>query len=268
MTIDKNVNAGSKRIQSAVKKKEGISLYLPDVRAIYEVVVADWEKPTQEEIEVVTGKSLAAFRQAEGNAIIPQPEVTEITKVDNPDIWEKLEPEQSAIAPDQSETDKESLAPVEYTSSGLQLSPEPTNVNDKEPEGGLVTTQGYALADTDKKSLIQQQASTLSVELSTSELTTVVGNIADNYASFEDAVQRIKSIILMVLDQRFEKASDVLDDTLLTIVNRASGNFQSLNGRASQGFAAIAQELKRVDTDFKSQSAQLESSLKQYLLKS
>jgi hypothetical protein len=266
--INKDVNAASKRIQTAVKKDKGIALYLPDVRAVYEQVVADWVNPTKEEIEIVTEKSLTAFREAEETAIIPQPEVMEITKENNPDIWEKLEQEENAITPDQSEPDKASLAPVEQISSGLQPSPEPTNINEDEPEGRLVTTQGYALADTDKKSLIQQQASTLSVELSTSELTTVVGNIADNYASFEDAVQRVKSIILMVLDQRFERASDVLDDTLLTIVNRASGNFQSLNGRASQGFAAIAQELKRVDTDFKSQSSELESSLKQYLLKS
>jgi hypothetical protein len=56
------------------------------------------------------------------------------------------------------------------------------------------------LPDIDKRSLIHQQASALNVELSTSDLTTIAGHIADNYASFEEAVQRIKSIILMVLD--------------------------------------------------------------------
>jgi len=268
MTIDKNVNAGSKRIQSAVKKKEGISLYLPDVRAIYETVVADWEKPTQEEIEMVTQKSLLAFRQAEGTAIIPQPEVREITKESNPDIWEKLEPEQNAIAPDQSETDKESLAPIAQVSEEVQSSPEPTNVNDKEPEGGLVTTQGYALADTDKHSLIQKQVAALSVNLNTTELTAVAGQVADNYTSFEDACQRVKSIILMVLNQRHERATDVLNDTLLTIVNHVAGDFQSLNSQASQGFNLIAEGLKQGNTDFKSQSTELESALKQYLLKS
>lgn len=261
------MNTFAKRIQSRAKRK-GIAVTLPTVREVYQAVVKDLENPTNEEMDIVLDKCLAASIEGEEIAIIPQPEVMEITREDNPDIWEKLEPEESTITSDQTEPDTESLAPVEYTSSELQPSPESTNINESEPEGGLVTTQGYALADTDKKSLIQQQASTLSVELSTSELTVVAGQIADNYTNFEEACQRVKSIILMVLDQRFERASDVLDDTLLTIVNRASGNFQSLNGRASQGFAAIAQELKRVDTDFKSQSSELESSLKQYLLKS
>jgi hypothetical protein len=268
MTIDKNVNAGSKRIQSAVKKKEGISLYLPDVRAIYETVVADWEKPTQEEIEMVTEKSLAAFRQTEETAIIPQPEVMEITKESNLDVWEILEPEENAIAPDQTELDTESLAPVEQVLEEIQPSSESTNIKEGEPEGGLVTTQGYALADTDKHSLIQKQVAALSVNLNTSELTAVAGHVADNYTSFEEACQRIKSIILMVLNQRHERATDVLNDTLLTIVNHVAGDFQSLNSQASQGFNLIAEGLKQGNTDFKSQSAELESALKQYLLKS
>jgi len=94
-----------------------------------------------------------------------------------------------------------------------------------------------------------------------------VGNIADNYTSFEEACNRIKAVILLVLDQRFERASDALNDTLLTIVDRAAGNFQSLNGRASQGFTAIAHELNRMNTDFKSSTSKLEDNLKQFLIK-
>jgi hypothetical protein len=262
MTINKNVNDASKRIQSAVKKKEGISLYLPDVRAIYEVVVKNWEKPTQEEIEMVTEKALAAFHQSEETAIIPQTEVIDITKENNPDVWEALEPEEDVIAPNSTESDTETLAPVEQTDSLESI-----NTNEDESVGGLATTKGYSLADTNKHSLIQKQVAALSVNLSTSELTTVAGQIADNYTSFEEACQRIKSIILMVLNQRHERATDVLNDTLLTIVNHVAGDFQSLNSQASQGFNLIAEGLKQGNTDFKSKSEELESSLKQYLLK-
>jgi hypothetical protein len=259
------MNTFAKRIQSRAKRKD-VAVTLPTVREVYKAIVKDLENPTNEEMDIVLEKVIAVSSGSEETAIIPQPDVIDVTQKNNPDIWANLEQKEDVIAPEQTDSDAESLAPVVQTSSDVQPSSEPTKINEDE-SGGLATTKGYALVDTDKRSLIQKQASALSVELNTSELTTVVGSIADNYTSFEDACQQIKSIILMVLDQRFERASDVLDDTLLTIVNRASGNFQSLNGRASQGFAAIAQELKRVDTDFKSKSSELESSLKQYLLK-
>ena len=265
--INKDVNAASKRIQTAVKKDKGIALYLPDVRAVYEQVVKDWVNPTKEEIEMVTEKSLVAFRQAEETAIIPQSEVVEITQESHPDVWEILTPEGNAIASDQEDQEEEALTTANQASSEMEPIEEVNNSSQDESEGALTKAGSFALQETEKRSLIHQQASALNVQLDTSQLTTVAGHLADNYTSFEDACQQIKSVILMVLDQRFERASDVLDDTLLTIVNRAAGNFQSLNGRASQGFTALAQELNRVNTDFKSQSAGVVSDLKKYLLK-
>ena len=261
------MNIFAKRLQTRASRK-GIKVSMQQVRDVYQSVVNDLENPTTEEMDLVLAKLESSFQEVGESLAIPEPVITNITNDSHPDIWEILQPEENALASDHTELESENLPTVTPTSSEIEPLVEPTNLEPDELEGALTQTNGFALPDIDKHSLIHRQASALNVELSTSELTTIAGQIADNYASFEDAVQRIKSIILMVLDQRFERASDVLDDTLLTIVNRASGNFQSLNGRASQGFSLIAQQLKRVDSDFKSKSSNLEVSLKQYLLNS
>jgi hypothetical protein len=256
-----------KRIQTRASRKN-IKVSLQQVRDAYQAVVSDLENPTEEEMNLVLSQLESSSQEVGELVPIPESAITEITEESHLDIWEILQPEDNAIASDHTEPESENPPTVAPTSSEIEPLVESTHLEPDEPEGALTQTNGFVLPDIDKHSLIHRQASALNVELSTSELTTIAGQIADNYTSFEEAVQRIKSIILMVLDQRFERASDVLDDTLLTIVNRASGNFQSLNGRASQGFSLIAQELKRVDSDFKSQSSELERSLKQYLLKS
>ncbi|MBW4549180.1 MAG: hypothetical protein KME25_32965 [Symplocastrum torsivum CPER-KK1] len=256
-----------KRLQTRASRK-GIKVSLQQVRDIYQAVVTDLESPTEEEMKIVLSKLELSTQNVCELVAIPEPAITEITEESNADVWELVQPEENTIALDPAEPAEESLAIGVQESSEVLPNEEVTYLDRSEPQRALEKTGGLTLQETDKRSLIQQQASSLSVELDTAELTTVAGHIADNYSSFEDACRRIQSVILMVLDQRFERASGVLDNTLLTILNRASGNFQSLNGRASQGFSAIAQELKRVDTDFKSQSAQLERNLKQYLLNS
>jgi hypothetical protein len=261
------MNTFAKRLQTRASRK-GIKVSMQQVREVYQTVVKDLENPSEEEMDLVLVK-LEAPATEEGELVAASHlDTLEITEESHPDIWEVLQPSEDAIASDHTELESENLPTVAPTSSEIEPLVEPTHLEPDEPEAALTKINGFTLPDIDKRSLIHQQASALNVELSTSELTTIAGHIADNYASFEDAVQRIKSIILMVLDQRFERASDVLDDTLLTIINRASGNFQSLNGRASQGFSLIAQELKRVDSDFKSKSSKLETSLRQYLLNS
>jgi hypothetical protein len=261
------MNTFVKRLQTRASRK-GIKVSMQQVRDVYQSVVNDLEKPTTEELDLVLAKLESSFQEVDEPIAIPEPAITNITKDSNADIWEILQPPDDAIASDQLEREEESLAMGEQTLSEVHPKVEETQPERVEPARALTTTGGFALPEEDKHSLIHRQASALNVELNTSEITTIAGHIADNYSSFEDACRRIQSVILMVLDQRFERASGVLDNTLLTILNRASGNFQSLNGRASQGFSAIAQELKRVDTDFKSQSAQLERNLKQYLLNS
>jgi hypothetical protein len=263
-----------KRLQTRASRK-GIRVSMQQVRDAYQSVVTDLENPTDEEMEAVLTKLESSSEEGSELVPIPQPEIIEITPESNPDLWEILqppsEPEESAIAVDQAEPETETSNKVVQIPSEESLEVQPneevTYSDRSEPQRALTKTDSFTLQEPEKRSLIQQQASSLSVELDTAELTTVASNIADNYSSFEDACRNIQSIILMVLDQRFERASGVLDDTLLTILNRASGNFQALNGRASQGFTAIANELQRVDSDFKSQSTKLESNLKQYLLK-
>jgi hypothetical protein len=254
-----------KRLQTRASRK-GIKVSLQQVRDIYQTVVSDLENPTEEEMNLVLSKLESSTQEVSEALTIPEPAITEITEESHPDVWEIIAPEDNVIASDQAEPETESLSKVVQESLEVQPLVGETQLDRIEPERALTTTGNFALQEEDKHSLIHRQASALNVELDTTELTTIAGHIADNYTSFEDACNRIKSIILMVLDQRFERASGVLDATLLTILNRASGNFQSLNERASQGFTAIAQELKRVDTDFKSRSSELESSLKQYLL--
>jgi len=250
-----------KRLQTRASRK-GIKVSLQQVRDSYQAVVKDLDNPSEEEMNIVLSKLESSTQEVSEALTIPDSVATD----SNADVWEILQPEDRAITPDLAEPEAESLTKVVQESSDVQPLVEETHLNHVEPERALTTTGNFALPELDKRSLIQQQASALSVELDTSELTTIAGHIANNYNSFEDACRRIQSVILMVLDQRFERASGVLDDTLLTILNRASSNFQSLNGRASQGFTAIANELKRVDTDFKSKSSALESNLKQYLL--
>lgn len=256
-----------KRLQTRASRKN-IKVSLQQVRDAYQTVVSDLENPTEEEMNLVLSQLESSSQEVGELVPIPEPAITEITEESHLDIWEILQPSENAIASDQLEREKESLSTDEQALSEVHPRLEETQPDGVEPARALTTTGGFALPEEDKHSLIHRQASALNVELNTSEITTIAGHIADNYSSFEDACRRIQSVILMVLDQRFERASGVLDNTLLTILNRASGNFQSLNGRASQGFSAIAQELKRVDTDFKSQSAQLEHNLKQYLLNS
>ncbi len=266
MSLDKNMNKFAKVIQSRATRKN-VKVKLPEVREVYQVVVSDLGNPTEEEMNIVLEKLLVTFGESEETAIIAQPKVVEITETTHPDVWETLEPEENAIASDQKDQEEEALAITNQASLEIEPIEEVNQSNQDGPEGALAKSEGYALQEIDKHSLIHQQAAALNVQLDTSQLTTVASHVADNYTSFEDACHQIKSVILMVLDQRFERASDVLDDTLLTIVNRAAGNFQSLNGRASQGFTALAQELNRVNTDFKSQSAGAVSDLKKYLLK-
>ena len=254
-----------KRLQTRASRK-GIKVSLQCVRDAYQTVVTDLENPTEEEMNIVLSRLESSTEEVSELILIPEPAITKITEESHPDIWEVLQPPDNAIATDLAEPVTETPNTVVQKCSDVQPLTEETQANYVEPERALTTTSGFALPELDKRSLIQQQASALSVELDTSELTTIAGQIANNYNSFEDACRRIQSVILMVLDQRFERASGVLDDTLLTILNRASGNFQSLNGRASQGFTAIAQELNRVNTDFKSKSSALEQNLKQYLL--
>jgi len=262
------MNTFIKRLQTRASRK-GIKVSMQQVREVYQTVVKDLENPSDEEMDLVLAKLEEAPATEEGELVATSHlDTLEITEESHPDIWEILQPPDNAISSDHTEPESENLPTVAPTSSEIEPLVESTHLEPDEPEAALTQTNGFTLPDIDKRSLIHQQASALNVELSTSDLTTIAGHIADNYASFEEAVQRIKSIILMVLDQRFERASDVLDDTLLTIINRASSNFQSLNGRASQGFSLIAQELKRVDSDFKSKSSKLETSLRQYLLNS
>lgn len=261
------MNTFTKRLQTRASRK-GIKVSMQQVREIYQTVVKDLENPSDEEMDLVLAKLEAPVTEDGELVAVSHLDTLEITEQSHPDVWEILQPEDNAIASSHTELESENLPTVAPTSSEIEPLVEPTHLEPDESEAALTKTNGFALPDIDKRSLIHQQASALNVDLSTSELTTIASHIADNYTSFEEAVQRIKSIILMVLDQRFERASDVLDDTLLTIINRASGNFQSLNGRASQGFSLIAQELKRVDSDFKSKSSKLETSLRQYLLNS
>ena len=254
-----------KRLQTRASRK-GIKVSLQCVRDAYQTVVTDLDNPSEEEMNIVLSKLELSTQEISEALTIHDSVATDISTDSNADIWELLQPEDTTIAPDQQEPETETLSKVVQECSDVQPLTEETQANYVEPERALTTTSGFALPELDKRSLIQQQASALSVELDTSELTTIAGQIANNYNSFEDACRRIQSVILMVLDQRFERASGVLDDTLLTILNRASSNFQSLNGRASQGFTAIANELKRVETDFKSKSSALEQNLKQFLL--
>jgi hypothetical protein len=259
------MNTFTKRLQTRASRK-GIKASMQQVRDAYQTVVSDLDNPTEEEMNLVLTKLESSSQEVGELILIPEPAITEITEDSHPDIWQTLQPEDSAIVPELDKREEESFAKGEQTLSEVHPKVEETQPDRIEPKRALTTTGNFALQEEDKHSLIHQQASSLNVELATSEITTIAGHIANNYTSFEDTCRRIQSLILMVLDQRFERASGVLDNTLVTILNRASGNFQSLNGHASQGFTAIAQELQRVETDFKSKSSALEQNLKQYLL--
>lgn len=240
-SIDKHV----KRIQSQLSRL-GIRASKEQIRVIYQQIVSDFANPTEEERAIVVEK------------LSLQSESTELVTVEAPVIADELE----TVAPSEENTlaQKEAL---------INPEPEQTTALTGSDNSSLSFTpqsSSFALQPSEKQSLIAQQAAALSVALNPSELQTVAAGVADNYTSFEEAVGRIQMIILTVLEQRHLKASETLNDTLLTIVNKASGDFQDLNQKASQGFNLIAQHLGQTNTDFKSQAASIEESLRAFLL--
>lgn len=106
-----------KRIQTRASRK-GISVSKQQVRDAYQVVVEDWENPTEQEIISVI-ENLEAQTVAVSDLTIPQPEIIEVTPQD--DIWENLEP------------------PVEQNQAQEAIAPVNSPVNDQ--KAPLATTQ-------------------------------------------------------------------------------------------------------------------------------
>ncbi|HEY9672224.1 MAG TPA: hypothetical protein V6D11_12320 [Waterburya sp.] len=234
-SIDKHI----KRIQSQLTRL-GVRLSKDQIREVYREVVGDFANPTDEERALVVEK----LSQVQ--------EVSELATVEAPAI---------AVADDK----PQAIAPVadECSSAGrVEAEPLPTH------DGSSTSTAetGIILQSPEKQALIVQQASALNVQLDANELQVVTANVADTYSNFEEACRRIKEVLLAVLNQRHDRATGVLNDTLLTIINTASHDFQDLSQKASTGFNLIAEQLGGMNTDFKSRTDQIEASLKQFLL--
>lgn len=240
-SIDKHI----KRIQSQLNRLN-VRASKEQIRAIYQQLVADFANPTDEERAAVVEK---LSLQSESSELVTVEVNADELEAIAPGTEEKILTQETTATNPEPETENPVLTAANNSSS--------------------LTTQassGIALQPSEKQNLIAQQAAALSVNLNSSELQTVAAAVADNYTSFEEACQRIQSIIVTVLEQRHLRAAGVLNDTLLTIVNKASGDFQDLNQKASQGFNLISEHLGQTNTDFKSQAAAIEESLRAFLL--
>ena len=233
-----------KRIQSRIKRRYGVSIPLPNIRDIFPAMVKNTALPTDEELWQIVDyfnpqnaqqRDFALTTERSDNVVeMKSPEVSEdfLEEIPQPETFDIPVEDMPCLNPPQ-----ENQAP-----------------------------KGILLQASQKQALITQQASALSIALDPSELKTVASSIADEYQTFEDAVKEVTALIKTILHQRHLKASNTLREALQDIVGTAQGDMASLSQQASLGFATIATGLQEANTDFKSRTESIKTTLSQFLL--
>jgi hypothetical protein len=235
-----------KRIQSRIKRRYGISIPLPNIRNIFPSIVQNTALPTDEELwQIVDYFNPSNAHQPFNDFALTTERSDNVVEMKSPEVSEDFleeipQPETFDI-------------PVEDMPC---LNP---------PQENQAPT-GILLQASQKQALITQQASALSIALDPSELKTVASSIADEYQTFEDAVKEVTALIKTILHQRHLKASNTLREALQDLVGTAQGDMASLSQQATLGFATLATGLQEANTDFKSRTESIKTTLSQFLL--
>jgi hypothetical protein len=207
-----------KRLQTRASRK-GISVSKSQVREVYCQVVGSPEAPTDEEIMVVIEQLekqyLAPSHEASGEDLsIPQPQITEITPENNPEIWETLQPP----TPQQE--------PQEMTPAQPTAQPSTSTLATSSHSGITQASSGnLAITQEEIQQAVEQQFGKENVETKTAILNYVCKDTFSTAQELQHALAKLRQTkldILLKLINDHNQAASSDEKTLKTALLQAS----------------------------------------------
>jgi hypothetical protein len=215
-----------KRLQTRASRK-GISVSKSQVREVYTQVVVTPESPTDEEIlsviEQLEAQCKAPSYEASGDELtIPQPQITEITPENNPEVWETLQPPTEQPTPQQEPQQMTPAQPTAQPSNSTLATSSRSDIA-QTSSGSLSVTQQQI------QEAVEQQFGRENVETKTAILNYVAQDTFSTAQELQTALSKLRQMrldILMKLIADHNQASGNDEDLLKSALLAATANRQ------------------------------------------
>lgn len=125
-------------------------------------------------------------------------------------------------------------------------------VEEQTPVEEQIEEQKNQLATTTKNELVSQTASSLNIELSTTEIENIATNFNASSDDFTTTLEELKSAILAFIAHKVNANNLMISNTINQIYDTATAGFESNNQHLNNGLNQLNQALNRQSSDFKS----------------
>ena len=215
-----------KRLQTRASRK-GISVSKSQVREVYTQVVVTPESPTDEEIlsviEQLEAQYQAPSHEASGGDLtIPQPQITEITPENNPEVWETLQPPTEQPTPQQEPQEMTPAQPTAQPTDSTLATSSRSTLSQASSANLTITQQQIQEA-------VEQQFGRENVETKTAILNYVAQDTFSTAQELQTALAKLRQMRLDILmkliaDHNSQSSSD--EDLLKSALQAATANRQ------------------------------------------
>ena len=115
-----------------------------------------------------------------------------------------------------------------------------------------IEEQKPALATTTKSELVANAASSLNIELSTTEIENIATNFNASSDDFTTTLEELKSAILAFINHKVSTNNQIIANTINEIYETATAGFESNNEHLNDGLNQLNKALNQQSSDFKS----------------
>lgn len=244
----------AKRIQSRLSRT-GLKVSLADIKTRCELMIADIDNPT--EVELLAVQEYFMSNASQLTVINNDVETIEVGQTP---VEEQPEPICNLINAIALQMNISLSSEDRVAIEGKLSSQSPGDIKDA-IVGYL--RQKNQLATTTKNELVSQAASSLNIELSTTEIENIATNFNSSSDDFTSTLEELKSAILAFIAHKVNVNNQIIANTINQIYDTATAGFESNNQHLNNGLNQLNQALNQQSSDFKSR---LKSTLEKFKL--
>ncbi|MBP5977222.1 hypothetical protein HW132_31995 [Brasilonema sp. CT11] len=215
-----------KRIQSKLKRN-GVSLSLADIRAVYQLVINS-DEPTPEQLDEVYDQIMS-----QQNALVTTPQSTEIMTDDEMNNFQAF-------------VNSDEFRSSSFTETEIQPAQESEEPSSSDSETALTVAE--------KQELVTTQASSMGIELSQDDALKIATDVDENSIDITESLGELKGLILAYVAAKKAKMQQVQRE-FRDDINMAAEDFyetvQSETQLTNQALAQIATNQRERTTAIK-----------------
>lgn len=233
----------AKRIQSRLSRT-GLKVSLADIKTRCELMIADIDNPT--EVELLAVQEYFMSNASQLTVINNDVETIEVGQTP---VEEQPEPICNLINAIALQMNISLSSEDRVTIEGRLSSQSPEDIKD-----AIVNfvRQQQQLATTTKSQLVANAASSLNIELSTTEIENIATNFNASSDDFTSTLEELKSAILAFIAHKVNANNLMISNTINEIYDTATAGFESNNEHLNNGLNQLNKALNQQSSDFKS----------------